>query len=83
MAYKITELSTLNDYFRSCFGIGFKPFYNKILSPILCEIQIDIVLFDEWLHKEHGNYELENKSMNDILLLYYGEPAIKLINELS
>ena len=83
MTYKTTELPLLNEQFRSYFGVSFKPFYNNILSPILCELQIDIILFDEWLHKEHGDYESENKSMNDVLLHHYGEGAVKLIIELS
>ena len=83
MAYKITEFPVLNERFRSYFGLGFKSFYDSLISRIDGKLQIDIFAFDRWIKRQHGDYEKENKSMNDILLLHYGEKAVELINELS
>jgi len=81
MAYKFSETGKLNDKFRSVFGIGFKPFYDGLLSVVSKQLCIDIMKFDEWLHQQHGNYEDDGKSMDDIIREHYGEKGVELINE--
>ena len=83
MAYKFSETGKLNDEFRSVFGIGFKPFYDWLISVAAKCLCIDIMKFDEWLHQQHGNYEDESKSMDDIIREHYGEKGVELINEVT
>ena len=83
MAYKFSETGKLSDEFRSVFGIGFKPFYDGLLSVVSKQLCIDILKFDEWLHQQHGNYEDEGKSMGDIIREHYGEKGVELINEVT
>lgn len=81
MAYKFSQLNKLGDEFRSVFGVGFKPFYDGLISIASKCLHIDILKFDEWLHQQHGNYEDDGKSMDDIIREHYGEKGVELINE--
>ena len=81
MAYKFSELNKLGDKFMSVFGIGFKPFYDGLMSVASKQLCIDILKFDEWLHEKHGNYEDAGQSMDDCIREHYGEEGVKLINE--
>ena len=83
MAYKFSQLNKLGDEFRSVFGIGFKPFYDGLISVASKCLCIDILKFDKWLRQQHGNYEDEGKSMDDIIREHYGEKGVKLINEVT
>ena len=83
MAYLFSETNKVNDEFRSVFGIGFKPFYDGLMSMAMKQLCIDILKFDEWLQKQHGNYEDEGKSMNDIIREHYGDKGLKLVDELT
>jgi hypothetical protein len=82
MAYKIGKWSEAKNDFRECFGISIGPFYDGLMTLLCQSIKIDIVKFDEWIHKQHGDYELENKSLADIIFEYYGDEAAALIDEL-
>ena len=81
MAYKFSELNKLGDEFQEVFGIGFKPFYDGLMSIACKQLTIDILKFDEWLQKKHGRYEDEGKSLNDVVREHYGERGIQLIND--
>lgn len=81
MAYKFSELNKLGDKFMAVFGIGFKPFYDGLMSVASKQLCIDILKFDEWLHKKHGDYEDAGQSMDDCIREHYGEEGVKLINE--
>lgn len=83
MAYKFSELNKLGDKFMAVFGIGFKPFYDGLMSVLQKQLCIDILKFDEWLHQQHGNYEDDGKSMDDIIREHYGDEGVKLINEVT
>lgn len=83
MAYLFSQTGKLNDKFRSVFGVGFKPFYDGLVSIATKQLCIDILKFDEWLHQQHGNYEDEGKSMDDIIREHYGEKGVELINEVT
>jgi len=79
--YKFSELNKLGDKFMAVFGIGFKPFYDGLMSVASKQLCIDIMKFDEWLHKKHGNYEDAGQSMDDCIREHYGDEGAKLINE--
>jgi hypothetical protein len=81
MAYKFSETGKLGDKFQRVFGIGFKPFYDGLMSVASKQLCIDIMKFDEWLHEKHGNYEDAGQSMDDCIREHYGEEGVKLINE--
>ncbi len=83
MAYKFSETGKLNDEFRNVFGIGFKPFYDGLMSVASKCLCIDILKFDEWLHQQHGNYDDEGKCMDDIIREKYGEKGVELINKVT
>lgn len=79
--YKFSELNKLGDKFMSVFGIGFKPFYDGLMSVASKQLCIDIMKFDEWLHEKHGDYEDAGQSMDDCIREHYGDEGAKLINE--
>lgn len=57
---------------------------NKFLCPaslIFGKIKLDIVKFDDWLHRKHGDYEDEGMSMSDLILSEYGKSAHSFIKE--
>jgi len=83
MAYLFSQLNKLGDKFMAVFGIGFKPFYDGLMSVLQKQLCIDIVKFDEWLHEKHGNYEDAGQSMDDCIREHYGEKGVKLINEVT
>ena len=83
MAYKFSETSKVNDEFTKVFGIGFKPFYDGLASVATKQLWIDVLKFDEWLRKKHGNYEDEGKSMNDVIREHYGDKGVKLVGALT
>lgn len=83
MAYKFSEIGKLGDKFQRVFGIGFKPFYDGLMSVVSKQLCIDIMKFDEWLHKKHGDYEDAGQSMDDCIREHYGEEGVKLINEVT
>jgi len=81
MAYKFSELNKLGDEFQRVFGIGFKPFYDGLMSVVSKQLCIDLLKFDEWLHEKHGNYEDAGQSMDDCIREHYGDEGVRLINE--
>lgn len=83
LVYKFSQLHQLNDEFDRVFGIGFKPFYNGLVSVTSKHLCIDILKFDEWLHKKHGNYEDAGQSMDNCIREHYGDEGVKLINRVS
>ena len=83
LVYKFSQLHQLNDEFDRVFGIGFKPFYDGLVSVTSKHLCIDILKFDEWLHKKHGNYEDAGQSMDNCIREHYGNEGVKLINRVS
>lgn len=80
MAYKITELTELKAYFREVFGVGLGQFIDTLMTATCTQIMIDIVKFDEYLHKIHPDDE--DLSCADIIFKHYGDEAAALIDEL-
>ena len=79
--FKFSDLHKVNDKFKALFGIGFKPFYD-VLSPLLGQLSIDILKFDEWLHKQIGDYEDDGMSMSEAIIKHYGNQANDLVDAL-
>ena len=47
------------------------------------ELKINIIMFDDWLHKQHGEYEDERGlSMKELIAREYGEQAELFIQSL-
>lgn len=82
MGYKFPETHLLNDKFQSIFGVGFKPFYDGLMSVVSKHLCIDILKFDDWLHEKHGSYEDNGQSMEDVIREHYGQEGVDLINGL-
>jgi len=80
MAYKISELQTLKEYFRNVFGFGIGEFIDNLMTAACARIMIDIVTFDDYLHKLHP--ENNFLSCDEIILKHYGDEAAALIDEL-
>jgi hypothetical protein len=82
MAYRVGEWGEVDNDFRDCFDVSFGPFYDGFMTVVCCSIKIDIFKFDKWIKKQHGDYELENKSLADMVFEHYGDEAVALIDEL-
>lgn len=80
--YNLSQSQTVKTKFESIFGTSFGPFYDPFLSVLAKAILIDIIKFDDFLHKKHGDYEKDNLSMNDLLISKYGKEASEFINSL-
>ena len=73
----------LREKFFKCFRTGISEFYDPEPSLIAGCIVIDIVKFDQWLHKEVGDYENDGMSLCEAISEYYGDDAAMLIDELT
>lgn len=56
--------------------------YDPFMSWIMQKFQIDIVKFDDKLHRKLGDYEEKGLSMRDIIKKTYGDKGVKLIEQL-
>jgi len=81
--YKIGEWSKVRKDFEDAFKCSIQPFYDGLLTVAFKRIVIDIIKFDDYLHQVHGNYEEENKSMEDIVKEYYGENGFLVLQRLT
>ena len=81
MAYKLTDLPQLRDYFRSVFELGLGGLLEDTITMLwIGKVVINIVAFDKVMRKEHpGEDEL---SLADLIYKYYGDEALALIDEL-
>jgi hypothetical protein len=70
--------------FHSHFHISFHPFFMAVYSVATDRIQFDLVKFDYYLHRLHGDYDSEGagKSMRDIVTEKYGAEATQFILKL-
>ena len=66
------------EYFQSNIG----DYYDGMMSVMLGKITIDMFKFDDYLHRLYGEYELEEKSMSDIITEKYGIEANIFINQI-
>ena len=68
--------------FREYFNVNIGDYYDGMMSVMLGKITIDMFKFDDYLHRLYGEYELEEKSMSDIIIEKYGIEANIFINQL-
>jgi len=80
--YLITEVNLARADMRKAFNAPFAKFYNPFATKICKSLKIDILEFDKYLHKEHGDYEMDGKSMEGIILEKYGNEALEIFNRL-
>jgi hypothetical protein len=69
--------------FSETFHTKLNPFLDGLMMMATRRPVIDVFKFDDWLHKQHGNYEDDGKCMNDIINDKYGKGAVSLITELA
>jgi len=68
--------------FHNHFHTSFHPFFMPVYSVMTDKIQFDLVKFDDYLHKQHGDYESKGQSMQDAVTEIYGPEATKFILKL-
>ena len=81
--FNITEYSQVKELFRKHFGVGLGAFIDNIMCVITARVKIDIVLFDDWLHKKFGDYESKKLTMRQLVLQEFGELASELLDKIS
>lgn len=62
------------------FGIPKKDVHKEFVDQLTVSMTkrpcLDIMKFDDWLHKKHGDYETERKmSMKELITEEYGQAA--------
>ena len=69
---------------RKFFKIGDAGKYVDVflLMAGVKELKINIIMFDDWLHKQIGDYESRGLSMKDAIAREYGEQAELFIQSL-
>uniref|UniRef100_A0A6M3K357 Uncharacterized protein n=1 Tax=viral metagenome TaxID=1070528 RepID=A0A6M3K357_9ZZZZ len=67
--------------FKKFFDVDDK-FRDDMITTMTKRYSIDIIKFDDWLHKEHGYDEEIHGSMNDFIILRFGEKACSFIESL-
>ncbi len=80
--YGIGESAEVRRGFYRHFGTGFGDFYDGLMTVLAGSIRIDIVKFDEWLHRQVGDYEERGMSMAEAVEAHYGREATDFIGKL-
>jgi hypothetical protein len=68
--------------FRKAFNTSLHPFYDGLATIAFGKICIDPFLFDDWLHRKHGDYEESGQTMEDVVRENYSEEALRILNRL-
>jgi len=68
--------------FHGHFHTSFHSFFMPVYSVMTDKIQFDLVKFDDYLYKQHGDYEREGRSMQDAVTEIYDPEATKFILKL-
>lgn len=76
------DWSKLRRDFIEKFHMSIVDIYDPFMSWIMQKFQIDIVKFDDKLHRKLGDYEEKGLSMRDIIKKTYGDKGVKLIEQL-
>lgn len=70
--------------FEKFFGMSdaqFKLLIDPLLSKVVGRLELDLIKFDAWLHKQ-GYSEKKHGSARDFVEMKYGKGAVDLINSL-
>lgn len=73
------DYAEIADRFSIMFGIRLGNFIDNMRSAVEGRVVINLFKFDEWLHKKHGNYDMDELSMQDIIIKYYGNEANEIV----
>ena len=76
------SLMEVDKRFQQYFNVKFSLFWDRMMSMLTMEVKIDVLKFDDYLHREFGDYEKDGKSMNMIIEEKYGKEALEFIHEL-
>lgn len=76
------DWSKLRQKFVGTFHMTIVDVYDPLMSCLYGKFQIDIIKFDDVLHRKFGDYEERGLSMRDIIKREYGEAGINLIEQL-
>lgn len=80
--FKFSDKEKVRKEFKKYFNEDFLLFFDKELSFAYDRIVIDIVKFDDFLHKKFGNYEEKALSMANIMFDNFGYKATKFFKKL-
>lgn len=80
--YGIKESIEVREGFYRHFETGFGEFYDGLMTVLTGTIRIDIVKFDEWLHRRVGDYERRGMSLSEAVETHYGREAMEFIEKL-
>lgn len=57
-------------------------YFDKTMSLLSGKVTLDIMALDDWLHKQHGDYEDDlGLSMSDFIIKQYGSKANTFVKE--
>lgn len=56
--------------------------YDPLISWLDGKFQINIIAFDDMLHRKHEDYLKDGMSIEDIVRLKYGKAGVELLNKL-
>lgn len=78
-----TDFYEVAEKFGNIFGIRLIHFVDQTRSALVFGyVVIDIIKFDKWLHKKHGNYEKQGMSMKDCIIKFYGKEGDEIISNM-
>ncbi|MDR2556774.1 MAG: hypothetical protein LBC49_03570 [Bacteroidales bacterium] len=80
--YHISEISNARADFGRLFELPLGEFLDNYVGFLTHRICIDIVAFDNYLHKLYGDYEDAGFSMQDLIIEKYGIEADAVLNKL-
>lgn len=50
-------------------------FIDILFAQLSREVKLDVLLFDDWLHQKHGEYEADGLSMQEAIDKFYSVEA--------
>jgi hypothetical protein len=50
-------------------------FMDPIFIQLAKEVKLDVLFFDDWLHRQHGEYEADGLSMEEAIDKFYSVDA--------
>lgn len=68
--------------FGAIFHMSMVDIYDPLTSWYFEAFKINILAFDDAMHRKHGDYEDDGMSLENLVALKYGQDGINLINQL-
>ena len=76
------DWNKLRQDFVGTFHMTIVDVYGPLMSFVTNTFQVDLIKFDDILHRKFGDYEGQGLSMKDIIKREYGDAGINLIEQL-